>query len=123
VSSVKRLTDLMAEITAASVEQGSGIAQVNEAVVQMDQATQQNAALVEEIAAAAASLEHEARSLAAEVATFRLKEGEEAEPVRAAEQRMPVAEEVSTAAPAIRTQGVARLPHATQKRLSAGVMR
>ncbi len=57
VSAVKRVTDIMSEIAAASVEQSSGIEQVNQAVVNMDEVTQQNAALVEEAAAAAESLE------------------------------------------------------------------
>ena len=56
VASVKRVTDIMAEITAASQEQSGGIEQVNQAITQMDQVTQQNAALVEEAAAAAESL-------------------------------------------------------------------
>jgi methyl-accepting chemotaxis protein len=72
VVSVKRVTDIMAEITAASMEQSSGIEQVNQAVTQMDEATQQNAALVEEAAAAAESLEEQAQSLAEAVARFKV---------------------------------------------------
>jgi methyl-accepting chemotaxis protein len=72
VSSVKRVTDIMADIAAASVEQSSGIDQVNKAVNQMDEVTQQNAALVEEAAAAAESLEEQAQTLADTVAQFRL---------------------------------------------------
>jgi PAS domain S-box-containing protein len=60
VESVKRVTDIMAEITAASQEQSSGIEQVNQAVTQMDETTQQNAALVEQAAAAAESLQEQA---------------------------------------------------------------
>lgn len=63
VSSVKSVTDIMGEITAASVEQSSGIDQVNHAVNQMDSVTQQNAALVEQAAAAAESLEEQAEQL------------------------------------------------------------
>jgi methyl-accepting chemotaxis protein len=70
VASVQRVTDLMSEITAASLQQSSGIEQVSEAVVQMDQATQQNAALVEEAAAAAASLQDQARRLTGSVRVF-----------------------------------------------------
>ncbi|MDG6745573.1 methyl-accepting chemotaxis protein, partial [Staphylococcus aureus] len=55
VASVQRVTDIMADISAASQEQSSGIEQVNQAVVQMDETTQQNAALVEEASAAARS--------------------------------------------------------------------
>ena len=72
VSSVARVTDIMAEIMAAGAEQSAGIEQINQAVVQMDQATQQNAALVEEAAAATASLQEQAQSLSGMVGTFRL---------------------------------------------------
>jgi methyl-accepting chemotaxis protein-1 (serine sensor receptor) len=76
VTQVKRVTDLIGEITSAAVEQSSGISQVNEAVTQMDQVTQQNAALVEESAAAAASLKEQADRLASAVAVFRLSQVE-----------------------------------------------
>lgn len=72
VSSVKRVTDIMGEITAASQEQSSGIEQVNTTVTQMDEVTQQNAALVEEASAAARSLEEQAIGLANAVAQFKL---------------------------------------------------
>jgi methyl-accepting chemotaxis protein len=72
VRSVKRVTDIMAEITAASVEQSSGIEQVNQAVAQMDKVTQQNAALVEQAAAAAESMEEQAGGLSRTVGVFRL---------------------------------------------------
>jgi methyl-accepting chemotaxis protein len=72
VNSVKRVTDIMADIASASVEQSSGIDQVNKAVTQMDEVTQQNAALVEQAAAAAESLEEQAETLAQTVAQFRL---------------------------------------------------
>jgi len=72
VSSIKRVTDIMSEITAASVEQSAGIEQVNLAITQMDEVTQQNAALVEEAAAAAESLEEQAQNLAVSVATFKV---------------------------------------------------
>jgi len=72
VGSVKRVTDIMAEISAASVEQSSGIEQVNQAITQMDDVTQQNAALVEEAAAAAESLEEQAQQLSGLISTFRL---------------------------------------------------
>ena len=75
VSSIKRVTDLMGEISAASNEQALGVAQVGEAVTQMDQATQQNAALVEEMAAAASSLKGQAQELVQTVAVFRLADG------------------------------------------------
>jgi methyl-accepting chemotaxis protein len=72
VSQVKRVTDLVGEISNASQDQSSGIGQVNEAITQMDHATQQNAALVEQSAAAAQSLKDQAGRLAEAVAVFRL---------------------------------------------------
>ena len=72
VSSIRRVTDIMGEISAASNEQSMGVSQVGEAVTQMDQATQQNAALVEEMAAAASSLKSQAQELVQVVAAFRL---------------------------------------------------
>lgn len=72
VTAIKRVNDIMSEIAAASVEQASGIDEVSKAVVQMDEMTQQNAALVEEAAAAAESLRHQAGQLSDRVTTFRL---------------------------------------------------
>jgi methyl-accepting chemotaxis protein len=72
VSSIKRVTDIMGEISAASSEQAMGVAQVGEAVTHMDQATQQNAALVEEMAAAASSLKSQAADLVHVVDSFKL---------------------------------------------------
>ncbi|WP_324777803.1 methyl-accepting chemotaxis protein, partial [Ralstonia pickettii] len=73
VVAVRRVTDIMGEISAASEEQSSGIEQVNQAVTQMDQVTQQNAALVEQAAAAAESLEEQAEALRSAVAVFRVE--------------------------------------------------
>jgi methyl-accepting chemotaxis protein len=75
VSSVKRVTDIMGEITAASHEQSAGIEQVNQAISQMDQVTQQNAALVEQAAAAAESMQDRAKALADAVSVFKLDAG------------------------------------------------
>ncbi|QBC32143.1 hypothetical protein DRB87_13310 [Pandoraea sp. XY-2] len=72
LQAVQRVTDIMGEISAASDEQSSGIEQVNRAVTQMDAVTQQNAALVEQAAAAAASLEDQTHTLREEMARFRL---------------------------------------------------
>jgi methyl-accepting chemotaxis protein len=72
VNSVKRVSDIIGEISAASSEQSDGIAQVNTAVIELDQMTQQNAALVEQSAAAAESLREQAQRLAQLVSTFRL---------------------------------------------------
>ncbi|CAN0618913.1 Methyl-accepting chemotaxis protein I [Burkholderia multivorans] len=73
LASVRRVHDLMAEITAASDEQSKGIEQVNRAVAQMDQVTQQNAALVEQASAAAHSLEEQAGHLEGVVSAFRVR--------------------------------------------------
>jgi methyl-accepting chemotaxis protein len=72
VDSIRRVTDIMGEISAASSEQSAGVAQVGEAVRHMDTATQQNAALVEEMAAAASSLKSQATELVKAVAEFKL---------------------------------------------------
>ncbi len=80
VTSIKRVTDIMAEISAASLEQSSGIEQVNTAITQMDDVTQQNAALVEEAAAAAESLEEQAQQLVSVVARFTLEQAQKQAP-------------------------------------------
>ena len=72
VAAVQRMTDIMAEISAASVEQSAGVAQVGSSVGQMDRATQQNAALVEESAAATESMRDQAQQLVKAVSVFRL---------------------------------------------------
>ncbi len=76
VISIRRVTDIVGEISSASVEQSAGVSQVGEAVTQMDQATQQNAALVEESAAAAESLKNQAHQLVQAVAVFKLSQQE-----------------------------------------------
>ena len=73
VQAVKRVTDIMAEIAAASSEQSSGIEQVNQALIQMDDVTQQNAALVEEAAASAEAMQEQAGSLMRAVSVFKLE--------------------------------------------------
>ena len=75
VSSIRRVTDIMGEISAASGEQAMGVQQVGEAVMQMDQVTQQNAALVEQMAAAASSLKTLAGDQVQAVAVFQLPSG------------------------------------------------
>ena len=75
VDAIKRVTDIMGEISAASSEQSTGVAQVGEAVQHMDQVTQQNAALVEQMAAAAASLNHLASAQVEAVSVFQLPGG------------------------------------------------
>ena len=75
VQGITRVTDIMSEIASASAEQTVGIEQVNEAITQMDSVTQQNAALVEEAAAAAGSLENQAAELARLVSVFKIDDG------------------------------------------------
>ena len=76
VDSVQRLSGIIGEITDASEEQRVGIEQVNEAITQMDQVTQQNAALVEEAAAAANAMQEQAQQLSQSVQVFRLQEAD-----------------------------------------------
>ena len=72
VASVKKVTSLISEITAASQEQAQGIEQVSETMTQLEKVTQQNAAMVEEASAAAGSLEEQSKALASAVSVFRL---------------------------------------------------
>jgi methyl-accepting chemotaxis protein len=83
VTSVKRVTDIIAEITAASQEQASGIDQVNKAIMEMDGTTQQNAALVEETTSASQSMQEQAKELMRQVEVFKVgsREGTEASAV------------------------------------------
>lgn len=74
VASVKRVSDIISEIAAASQEQTSGIDQINQAIIQMDHVTQQNAALVEEAAAAAESMQNQTESLSQVVSVFKLSD-------------------------------------------------
>jgi methyl-accepting chemotaxis protein len=95
VASVRRVTDIMGEITSASQEQSVGIASVNHTIVEMDETTQQNAALVEEAAAAAASMQEQAANLARVVSVFKLDREpapavlSTARPLRALKQETP----------------------------------
>ncbi|MBV8273370.1 MAG: PAS domain-containing protein [Cupriavidus sp.] len=82
VQAVKRVTDIMGEISSASAEQSAGIEQVSAAVTQMDDVTQQNAALVEQAAAAAGSLEEQADRLRESISTFRVSMQAEVRPQR-----------------------------------------
>ncbi|OON59129.1 methyl-accepting chemotaxis protein [Massilia sp. KIM] len=90
VLSVRRVADIMGEITAATSEQSAGIEQIHQAISQMDQVTQQNAALVEEAASAAQSLQESAAGLAQQVSVFRLADGAgAARPAARAPARQP----------------------------------
>jgi methyl-accepting chemotaxis protein len=76
VGAIRRVTDIMSEISAASHEQSQGVSQVGEAVTQMDQTTQQNAALVEQMAAAASSLKAQSQDLVRVVSVFQINADE-----------------------------------------------
>ena len=88
VSSVKKVTSLIAEITAASQEQAQGIEQVSETMTQLEKVTQQNAAMVEEASAAAGSLEEQSKALASAVSAFQLS-AEHVMSARPVEQKKP----------------------------------
>ncbi len=109
VASVQRVTDIMAEISAASQEQSAGIEQVNQTVVQMDETTQQNAALVEEATAAARAMEEQAGHLSEAVSIFVVDEAEVVAAPRVAAAPAPRATApvapAPTAPPARRTAG------------------
>jgi methyl-accepting chemotaxis protein len=89
VDSIQRVTDIMSEITAASREQEVGIEQINQAVNEMDAVTQQNAALVEQAAAATAALESQASHLTQVVSVFKLEQGRVAPPGQQPQKRPP----------------------------------
>jgi len=111
VASVQRVTDIMAEISAASQEQSAGIEQVNQTITQMDEATQQNAALVEEATAAARSMEEQAQALSESVAVFKLQAAS-SQPVRtpAAAAKPATPPRVSPMPQAVIRKPVARKP-------------
>jgi methyl-accepting chemotaxis protein len=111
VDSVKRVTDIMAEIAAASQEQSAGIDQVHQAISQMDQVTQQNAALVEEAAAATGSLKAQAAQLSQAVSVFRISGQQPQARAIAPQQRTaprPVAAPVRTSPSPARTLAASR---------------
>jgi methyl-accepting chemotaxis protein len=91
VSSVQRVTGIIGEIAVASGEQNAGISQVNQAIAEMDNATQQNAALVEQAAAAAASMQQQAAVLHDSVSVFKLHADHAAPAVAAPRGRAPAA--------------------------------
>ena len=101
INAIGRVTDIMAEISAASREQSSGVSQVGEAITQMDRTTQQNAALVEARAAAAVNLRSQAVQLVQAMAFFQVNEGGTARPGPAAAQAAPRPSAKPIAAPAI----------------------
>jgi methyl-accepting chemotaxis protein len=118
VESIKKVADIVSDITNASIEQSTGIEQVNKALTQMDEVTQQNSALVEENAATAKTLEHQAKAMDERVAFFKLDgaaEGEHTAQPADARERRPVA-----AAPSRGPAAPKQRPVAAPKRAAAG---
>ena len=103
VESVKKVTDIVAEIAAASSEQSAGIDQVNHAVLQMDEMTQQNAALVEESAAAARAMHEQATELSRQVAFFQISGHASQAPAAKAARKDAAKEEMETVFAAVRS--------------------
>ncbi|ALS95003.1 methyl-accepting chemotaxis protein [Xanthomonas oryzae] len=123
VASVQRVTDIMGEISAASQEQSSGIEQVNQTITQMDETTQQNAALVEEATAAARSMEEQAGHLAEAVSVFKLDQS--AAPVAQTARVRPIASRPAAvkgaaAKPLARAAATAARPAKSQAALADG---
>ncbi|TQK13423.1 MULTISPECIES: methyl-accepting chemotaxis protein [unclassified Herbaspirillum] len=112
VSSVRRVTDIVAEISAASQEQSTGIEEINRAITLMDESTQQNAALVEEAAAAAQAMQEQAAQLMEAVSVFKLEQG--AMPATAARP----ATNVKQAAPAVKMKALPQKPAAAANKSS-----
>ncbi|WP_226051955.1 methyl-accepting chemotaxis protein [Dickeya chrysanthemi] len=110
VKAVVSVTDIMGEIASASDEQSRGIGQVNQAVLEMEGTTQQNAALVQEASAAAASLESQAERLTQAVAVFKLSHRRENESVRASLPSRPVVQAI----PAVAAIGVGKVGRSDQ---------
>ncbi len=110
VTSVKRVTDIMGEISTASHEQEAGIEQINRAITEMDAVTQQNAALVEEAAAAAGSLQDQAGSLSQVVSVFRLDGTQLMTKAPAAKPALAPQRTAATKAPPARIAAASRSP-------------
>ncbi|MCW5681751.1 MAG: PAS domain S-box protein [Xanthobacteraceae bacterium] len=111
VDSIKKVAGIVSDIAAASAEQSTGIEQVNKALAQMDEVTQQNSALVEENAATAKTLEQQAKSMDSRVSFFRVDAKADEEP----EQAREVRKEKSQVLPVRRTNGAGK-PAATPRR-------
>ncbi len=122
VTSIRQVADIMGEITAATAEQSHGIEEINQAITQMDEMTQQNAALVEQAAAAAESMQEQSQRLAEAVSIFRLN-GDDDRALRAAPAPVPVrkvpAPVARVAAPAPRIEPV--VAKAAPKKAAAAV--
>jgi methyl-accepting chemotaxis protein len=122
VNSVKRVTDIIAEISAASQEQASGIDQTNKAILAMDQATQQNVALVEETTSSAQSMKEQANELLSQVAEFKTRDHESAKSTGAALGGNRLRENVEPREkPITRSSAPARLSKLSQRGATASV--
>ena len=119
LASIKQVADIVAEIASASHEQSTGIEQINKALTQMDEVTQQNSALVEENAASAKTLEHQSVAMNEKVAFFKLDDG--AESCRSAAGRQAAGARRQRARPPRRRPS--RRPSARLPRPQAGVRR
>jgi len=121
VESVKKVTDIVAEIAAASSEQSAGIDQVNHAVLQMDEMTQQNAALVEESAAAARAMHEQATELSRQVSFFQIAGQATNVPAAKAQRKDAAREEMETVFAAVRSTPAPRAQRQVESAADAGV--
>jgi methyl-accepting chemotaxis protein len=121
VESVKKVTDIVAEIAAASSEQSAGIDQVNHAVLQMDEMTQQNAALVEESAAAARAMHEQANELSRQVSFFQITGQASNTPAAKAPRKDAAREEMETVFAAVRSTPAPRAQRPVESAADAGV--
>jgi len=121
VDSVKKVTDIVAEIAAASSEQSAGIDQVNHAVLQMDEMTQQNAALVEESAAAARAMHEQATELTRQVGFFKVAGTASPAPAARAPRKDATQEEMETVFATVRSKPAARPSRPAESTADAGV--
>jgi methyl-accepting chemotaxis protein len=119
VANARRVTDIMTEITAASQNQTAGIEQINQAISQMDQVTQQNASLAEEAAAASAALQEQASNLAQAVGIFQLRPADAAAVLLPAMRTKATSAMIGAPAPCPRLEG-APPTHAVPRRESLG---
>ncbi len=120
VNSINRVADIVAEIAAASKEQASGVEEINKAVTQMDQMTQQNGALVEESAAASRTLQDEAQGMFEKMSAFQIDEANVAAEKPAAGKRPAQGIQVKKAAPAAKASGTRAAGGRNGKSVPAG---
>ena len=112
VESIKKVAAVVADIASASIEQATGIEQINKALTQMDEVTQQNSALVEENAATAKTLEHQAKAMDEQVAFFQIGGGSDHRAPSSSQSRAPIERPVARQAAAPPSRGPAAAPKA-----------